>query len=390
MEDDNNDDSDNSTLSTDDDDDESVSKMIQDENVDSEVPFLRVYMSTHVTRQGMARYAVKRVRQDLQNPQTLLEAVVDLAVEAKFLASIRHPNIVHMRGTVGTPGTVDFMIIMDRLKMTLRQKMREWNDEAKAKGGMLAKLLRKSNQVLQQDQYADKVLAVYDMARAMRYLHNHMIIYRDLKPENIAFDVRGDMRLFDFGLAKELKARDLVDPPEGFAATGLTGSRRYMAPEVCSCKNYGLKADVYSFAIVFWEVFSGQEAYPRMSFNQHFDHVVIKAKRPNPKTAASATRNLSKSLLHLMSEMWNPNPKDRPTFRNICDRLAGECILSSNQRSRTLDGESIKDGSNRSHQSQITDRTRYLMNRSVRSRYADVDSNESMVSTMHLPESHRS
>jgi serine/threonine protein kinase len=48
-----------------------------------------------------------------------------------------------------------------------------------------------------------------------------------LKPENIAFDVRGDMRLFDFGLAKELKAKDLVDPPDGFAATGLTGSRRY-------------------------------------------------------------------------------------------------------------------------------------------------------------------
>ena len=61
----------------------------------------------------------------------------------------------------------------------------------------------------------------------MRYLHNHMIIYRDLNPENVALDVRGDMRLFDFGLAKELKRKDLVEPPDGFQATGLTGSRRY-------------------------------------------------------------------------------------------------------------------------------------------------------------------
>lgn len=36
-----------------------------------------------------------------------------------------------------------------------------------------------------------------------------------------------DMRLFDFGLVKELKAKDLVEPPDGYAATGLTGSRRY-------------------------------------------------------------------------------------------------------------------------------------------------------------------
>jgi hypothetical protein len=150
-----------------------------------------------------------------------------------------------------------------------------------------------------------------------------------------------------------------------------------VAPEVCACKNYGLKADVYSFAIVFWEVFSGQDAYQKMSFDRHFDHVVVHGKRPNPKAAAISTKNLSKSLLHLMSDMWQPNPKDRPTFRNICDRLAGECILSTNQRSRTLDGESNRNGSYCSHQSQLTDRTRYLMNRSLRSRYADVESNGS-------------
>ncbi len=152
-----------------------------------------------------------------------------------------------------------------------------------------------------------------------------------------------------------------------------------MAPEVCSCKHYGLKADVYSFAIVFWEVFSGQEAYYRMSFNKHFDHVVVNHKRPNPKTAAVTTRNLSKSLLHLMPEMWSSKPQDRPTFRSICDRLTGECILSSNQQSRNLEGGNHKD-SDRSHQSFVTDRTRYLMNRSLRSRYAsDADSSGSRV-----------
>ena len=44
--------------------------------------------------------------------------------------------------------------------------------------------------------------------------------------DNIGVDVRGDMRVFDFGLAKELKPKDLVEAPEGYNATGLTGSRR--------------------------------------------------------------------------------------------------------------------------------------------------------------------
>jgi serine/threonine protein kinase len=64
--------------------------------------------------------------------------------------------------------------------------------------------------------------------------------------------LRGDYLIFDFGLSKELKRKDLVEPPDdGFEATGLTGSRRYMAAEVVSCKNYGFSADVYAFAIFF-------------------------------------------------------------------------------------------------------------------------------------------
>ena len=55
-----------------------------------------------------------------------------------------------------------------------------------------------------------------------------------MKPENIGFDVRGDAKLFDFGLSKELHDRDKTK--DGlYLMSGLTGSRRYMAPEVVLC-----------------------------------------------------------------------------------------------------------------------------------------------------------
>lgn len=50
------------------------------------------------------------------------------------------------------------------------------------------------------------------------------IIYRDLKPTNIGFDVRGHVKVFDLGLAKELKDRDLVDGDK-YDLTPMTGTR---------------------------------------------------------------------------------------------------------------------------------------------------------------------
>lgn len=52
-----------------------------------------------------------------------------------------------------------------------------------------------------------------------------------LYDEYSSLDV-GDAKLFDLGLAKELKPKDLVEPPNGYEASGMTGSRRYMVRTV--------------------------------------------------------------------------------------------------------------------------------------------------------------
>ena len=114
---------------------------------DGEAAYLRGYMSTHCVGHGRPRYAIKRLRHEFATTEIQLEAAIDLASEAKFLASLHHPNIVKMRGTVGTPGTPAFGIVMDCLVLTLREKMdHQWNhpNGSKKKNTVLGRFLART------------------------------------------------------------------------------------------------------------------------------------------------------------------------------------------------------------------------------------------------------
>jgi hypothetical protein len=65
---------------------------------DGKVAYLWGYMRTHCIGHGRPWYAIKQLRNSGSHK---MEAAINLAVEAKFLASIWHPNIVKMRGTMG-------------------------------------------------------------------------------------------------------------------------------------------------------------------------------------------------------------------------------------------------------------------------------------------------
>lgn len=92
----------------------------------------RVMMSENLFRNrnnSEARYAVKKLRRELVGKERY-RAMVDLAVEARFLSKIRHPNIIRMRGAAETSQLEDgYFIVVDRLYDTLEQRIEKWQFE---------------------------------------------------------------------------------------------------------------------------------------------------------------------------------------------------------------------------------------------------------------------
>jgi hypothetical protein len=297
---------------------------------------------------GLPRFVLKCIREDLKDRKEYF-ATIDLACETQFLLALSHPNVIELRGLVGRIGrSRDFGLIMDRLSATLEDKMEEWradpssgsSDVVKHVEGrhgstrvphLLPKIILRvltlsciqgspapHHRTIQHDEdgLLPRFQAVNDIASGMRYLHCKRILFRDLKPENVGQTLQGRYVLFDFGLAKELKMVDLVREPDSYRATGLTGSRMYMAPEVAVCQPYGFKADVFSFAMLLWEIMALKDPYPHMTMIDHYANVILGTKRPS-----RLKHLLPKAVDEMMTRAWDADPKRRPTFESICDIL---------------------------------------------------------------------
>ena len=81
------------------------------------------------------------------------------------------------------------------------------------------------------------------------------------------------MKIFDFGLARVMPEDDGCPYTDEFEMSG-AGSPRYMAPECLSGDCYNMKADVYSFSIILWEMLSASRPYAFVkSLEQLIQHV---------------------------------------------------------------------------------------------------------------------
>jgi len=160
-----------------------------------------------------------------------------------------------------------------------------------------------------QHQLRIKVLS--GIIRGMVYMHGRKpepIIHRDLSTNNILVADDCSARIADFGLSR-IKESD-------YDMTGRVGCIPWMAPEVFKCCPYNEKADVFSFGMVLYEIFTGQLPCQNMAPEQFVTLITYENYRP-PLRSPSIKNEIPSAWCDIITACWHSDPKTRPSFEDL-------------------------------------------------------------------------
>ena len=157
--------------------------------------------------------------------------------EARNLAKMSHPNIIKVTDLIDAGDIVAF--VMEYIE-----------------GQTLEDLLLKKGKLTSLE-----IEGLFNqMILAVEYVHGQGLIHRDIKPSNFMVTKNGQIKLLDFGIAKNTN-EGAVD----YTKTGLMhqmGTPMYMSPEqVKNTSEVTKQTDIYSLGVVLWQMVTGQKPY---------------------------------------------------------------------------------------------------------------------------------
>jgi serine/threonine protein kinase len=224
---------------------------------------------------------------------------------------INHPNVVMLYGYTHDPVCL----------------VTEWVNE-----GDLFEYLQKNKSTSMKQ----RVKMAIDICNGLRWLHSKNVIHRDLKTSNLLVSLSSPflslfflcsnshneniskitsnlvVKIADFGLAKLVRSSKTT--------TNAKGTPAFMAPEAIDPSKMPpgydyRKLDIFSFAIVLWEVFTGESAFAEYESAMAVMFAITNGKRP------PLPQNLHPRLKNVIEECWNADPQRRPPLDQVHSNL---------------------------------------------------------------------
>ncbi|KAK3183427.1 hypothetical protein Dsin_030713 [Dipteronia sinensis] len=235
--------------------------------------------------------------------------------EIKLLRLLRHPDIVEIKHIMLPPSRRDFKdiyVVFELMESDLHQVI-------------------KANDDLTREHYQ---FFLYQLLRALKYIHTASVYHRDLKPKNILANANCKLKICDFGLARVA----FNDTPTTIFWTDYVATRWYRAPELCGSffSKYTPAIDIWSIGCIFAEVLTGRPVFPGKNVVHQLDlmtdllgtpsldtisrvrndkarRYLTSMRKKQPVQFSQKFPNADPLALRLLERLLAFDPKDRPT-----------------------------------------------------------------------------
>lgn len=191
--------------------------------------------------------------------------------EARTMGKVQHPNIVSVFD-VGEHHGQAFLVFEFVQGPTLAQMLRQGQPSTVAALDILQGL-----------------------CEGMAHAHTYGIVHRDLKPANVIVDRHGTPKITDFGIARILPGRSMVDAE-------LVGTPRYMAPEYIRAGEVSKQADVFSLGLIGYEMLTGKHAYSATSVQEILRQIAHQPVHPPSRLNSAVDERLEQWLLRTLEK----------------------------------------------------------------------------------------
>ncbi len=222
--------------------------------------------------------------------------------EARFMASLQQENIINVYDFIKYGGTM--FIVMEYVE-----------------GIDLYDVLDKFKRIPIE---AATIIAL-QVARALNHAHFRGIIHRDIKPANVMISKRGDVKLMDFGIARDETLSDLTE-----TGTGL-GTPSYMSPEQILGDKLDQRTDIWSLGVVYYQMLCGKKPFIEDAKRSVLQKIRLDRYTPVRKLNSKVPRVLERILGRCMEKQpADRYPSMQALIHDLEDFLASRIVVNYN------------------------------------------------------------
>jgi tetratricopeptide (TPR) repeat protein len=229
-----------------------------------------------------------------------------LAREAQAAAALDHPNICAIHEVVEVDGHA-FIVMQYVEGETLAARIHRKPLELKEALGFAV-------------QAAD----------ALAEAHSRGIIHRDIKPQNVMITTRGHVKILDFGLAKVVPNRGVLD---GEAETQsllteagvIVGTIPYMSPEQVKGEALDARSDIFSFGAVLYEMISGHRPFAAKTMAEIISAILTSEPQPLASYSIAVPAGLEQVLRKCLEKDRERRYQTMRDVANDLENVRREC-----------------------------------------------------------------